>query len=450
MKVLVLNGSPKGQKSVTLCSIKYLAKVYHNDSFEVLDVAQQIKAYERKDKVDAFKTALSSADLVICAYPVYTFLAPAQLHRFFEIIKENSITFDNKYVTQLSTSKRFYDTTAHGTIKKILMDADGKYINGISQDMEDLTHKKGREQLEKWWEFVRYEMQNDIFEQAKLQEKSLPFYERKHTQNVQKDDNKRVVIVTDCKQGSSLQNMVDDFCAILPYKTDVFNLNNFAFKCGCLGCLKCTRNGICAVDDGFSQVLNEYINGADAILTAFEIVNHSLSSLFKTFFDRQFVNGHRPLTQGKPTGYIVSGNLSDEDVLKVYIDAKSAVGGNYNLGVVCDETGAENDMILLAKRLEYALQKGVPDEHNFYEVGGMKIFRDMIWIMRGLMKADYDFYKKNGLLDFPQKKRGQMILMKLLGKLLKSKTINKKLPNVMSDGMLMPYEKIIAKAEAKE
>lgn len=450
MKVLVLNGSPKGQKSVTLCSIKYLAKVFAKDAFTVLDVGQQIKAYERKDKVEEFKTALSSANLVICAYPVYTFLATAQLHRFFEIMVENGITLEGKYTGQLTTSKRFYDVTAHGTVKKILIDFDGKYVGGLSQDMEDLTQKEGREQLEKWWRFVRYQMQNDIFENAKTPSKPPSIYERTYNENTPKKDGKKVVIVTDCKDNLSLQNMIDDFCAIVPYSVDVFNLNDFDFKCGCLGCLKCTSSGVCAVNDGFSDVLNKRINGADAILTAFGITNHALSSLFKTYFDRQFVNGHRPVTQGKPTGYIVSGNLSNEDILKVYIDAKSAVGGNYNLGIVCDEENTKEDIIALAKKLEYALENGIPNEHNFYEVGGMKIFRDMIWIMRGLMKADYDFYKKNHLLDFPQKKRGQMLLMKLLGKLLKNKTLNKKMPNMMSDGMLMPYEKVIEKAQVKE
>ena len=32
----------------------------------------------------------------------------------------------------------------------------------------------------------------------------------------------------------------------------------------------------------------------------------------------------------------------------------------------------------------------------------MKIFRDLIWMMRGLMKADHEFYKAHGMYDFPQ------------------------------------------------
>ena len=38
-------------------------------------------------------------------------------------------------------------------------------------------------------------------------------------------------------------------------------------------------------------------------------------------------------------------------------------------------------------------------------VYGMKIFRDLIYIMQGLMKADHKFYKEHGIYDFPQKQK---------------------------------------------
>ncbi len=447
MKVLVLNGSPKGRKSVTLCSMKYLEKVFTRDEFITFDVGQQVRAFERENKFNEFEIALSSADLVIASYPVYTFLAPAQLHRFFEIMGEKGVSLDGKFVTQFTTSKRFYDVTAHGTVKKILASFGGKFINGLSADMEDLTLEKGREELVDWWKFVRYQVANDVYENVEISALEKPFYDRTFPQPTEKKKGITALIVTDAKQGSSLENMIEDFRNVFPYETRVLNLADVPFKCGCLGCLKCTSSGECAVKDGFQEILND-VNDADAVLTAFEITNHSLSSLYKTFFDRQFVNGHRPVTAGKPTGYIVSGNLSSEDVLKTYIDAKSAVGGNYNCGVVTDEKDTVADMSALSKKLAYALENDLKPEHNFYEIGGMKIFRDMIWIMRGIMKADYDFYKKKGLLDFPQKKSGQMILMKFLGKLLKSKSLNKKMPTMMSDGMLMPYENVLKNAKS--
>lgn len=39
----------------------------------------------------------------------------------------------------------------------------------------------------------------------------------------------------------------------------------------------------------------------------------------------------------------------------------------------------------------------------FLGVGGMKIFRDLIWMMQGMMKADHQFYKEHGIYDFPRK-----------------------------------------------
>ena len=111
MNILVVNGSPKGQYSVTLQTINYLMKLYGEHNFEILHAGQRIKALER-DFTPA-KQALEKADLIIFSYPVYTFIAPYQLHRFIEIIKEQSIDLKGKVATQFSTSKHFYDVTAH-------------------------------------------------------------------------------------------------------------------------------------------------------------------------------------------------------------------------------------------------------------------------------------------------------------------------------------------------
>ena len=47
MKVVVLNGSPKGNYSITLQTINYLAKIYPIHEFNILHVGQQIRSYEK-------------------------------------------------------------------------------------------------------------------------------------------------------------------------------------------------------------------------------------------------------------------------------------------------------------------------------------------------------------------------------------------------------------------
>ena len=136
MKILVLNGSPKGQYSVTLQTINYLQKLCPKHEFEVLHVGQRIKALE-KDFTPA-KEALEKAKLIIFSYPVYTFIAPYQLHRFIELLKESGVNLKGKFVTQLTTSKHFYDVTAHRYIQDNCQDMGLKYIRGLSADMDDL------------------------------------------------------------------------------------------------------------------------------------------------------------------------------------------------------------------------------------------------------------------------------------------------------------------------
>lgn len=120
MKLVIINGSPKGKYSITLQTSLYLQKLFPEHQFIIFNVGQKIKALE-KDFSEA-KTLLESADALVFSYPVYTFLAPSQLHRFIELIKNNSINLTGKYATQISTSKHFYDITAHKYIEENILD----------------------------------------------------------------------------------------------------------------------------------------------------------------------------------------------------------------------------------------------------------------------------------------------------------------------------------------
>ena len=136
MRILVLNGSPKGKYSITLQTVNYLQKLYPEQSFEVLHVGQRIKALE-KDFAPAL-AAIAKADLLLFAYPVYTFIAPCQLHRFIELLKASGADLSGKYASQITTSKHFYDITAHRYIEENCYDLGLKYITGLSADMDGL------------------------------------------------------------------------------------------------------------------------------------------------------------------------------------------------------------------------------------------------------------------------------------------------------------------------
>ena len=240
--------------------------------------------------------------------------------------------------------------------------------------------------------------------------------------------------------------MIEDFQAVYPYPTRVVNLAEYPFAGGCLGCFHCAGDGQCIYKDGFDRFLRETIQTADAVVYVFTIRDHSMGSRFKTYDDRQFCNGHRTVTEGMPFGYLARGDYEREPNLRMVIEARSEVGHNFLAGV-----GYRSDSIqAMAERLAYALEHRYLQPRNFYGVGGMKIFRDLIWVMRGLMKADHQYYKKHGVYDFPQKQRGRMLQMLFLGALARNPKIKAKMGNRMNEGMIAPYQKVIERTASSD
>ena len=449
MHILVLNGSPKGKYSITLQTVRYLEKLCPDHTFEILHVGQKIKALE-KDFSEA-EAALSRADLIIFSYPVYTFIAPYQLHRFIELVKESGISLKGKYATQLTTSKHFYDVTAHAYIKDNCMDLGLLYIRGLSADMDDLLREKGRKEAEEFLSFVQWSVENEAYETfspVMLTSGHVPVDVPETKERELAGD---VVIITNMeKDDGQLANMIARFRTVLPRKTRVVNIREYPFKGGCLGCFNCAVSGKCVYKDGFDSFLREDLQTAEAIVYAFTVKDHSMGASFKLYDDRQFCNGHRTVTMGMPMGYLVSGPYGAEKNLQTILEARAQVGGNFLVGVATDENDPNADIDKMAKTLSYALENKYVPPQNFYGVGGMKIFRDLIWIMQGMMKADHKFYKKHGQYDFPQKQWPTMLKMQLVGALISSEKIKKKMGNKMNEGMLMPYEKILKEVDEKK
>lgn len=449
MNILVINGSPKGKYSITLQTVNYLAKLYPEHTFDVLDVGKKIKAFEKDFSVAV--QALEKAELILFSYPVYTFIAPYQLHRFVELIKESGISLNGKFATQISTSKHFYDVTAHRYIEDNCYDMGLKYIRGLSADMDDLLCEKGQKQARDFFEYVLFSVRENIFENApnKCAPSLRVSVDVPPTDNSQKPGD--IVVLTNCEaDDAQLQSMIARFCSVMPRKTRIINIREYAFDGGCLGCFNCAVSGKCIYKDGFDDFLRGTIQTAQAIVMAFTIKDHSMGASFKLYDDRQFCNGHRTVTMGMPMGYLVSGDYSKEFNLQMILEGRAQVGNNFLAGVATDEVDPNGEIDALASKLEYALGAKYVPPQNFYGVGGMKIFRDLIWLMQGMMKADHKFYKKHGQYDFPQKKRGTMIKMYLVGALLSSPKIKAKMGNSMNEGMMAPYNKVLDKAESSK
>lgn len=448
MNILILNGSPAGKDSITLFTMQYIRLHFPEHHYDVLHVGQQIRKMEQEREL--WSEPLRKADAVIFCYPVYTFLVPAQLHRFIELMKESGISLSGKYATQISTSKHFYDVTAHQFIRENCADMGFRYVRGLSADMEDLLCGKGREEALSFFRFFLWNVRQGWQEPPVLYpERGEPVKAVPEAEPIRAAAPRRIVIVADFTgaRDNRLQAMCQRLKNRLPCETEIADIREFPFAGGCLGCFRCAADGRCVYRDGFDTYLREHIQSADALVYAYTIRDHSMGYRFKLFDDRQFCNGHRTVTMGKPVGYLVDGCLDDEPNLRLLMESRAEVGGNTLAGIACSQRDPDREIDRLAETLCYASAENYLPPKNFYGVGGLKIFRDLIWQMQGLMREDHQFYRKHGFYDFPQKKRGRMLLMYPVGSMMKSKKLSQKLGARMTEGMTAPYRKVLEKAE---
>lgn len=447
MKILVLNASPKGKNSATVHTALYLQALHPEHEFTFLPVGQRIKAYEKD--FSPVRAALEQAELVLFCYPVYTFIAPYQLHRLIELIKADGVDLTGKFASQITTSKHFYDVTAHRYVEENCCDLGMKVIRGLSADMEDLLTEQGQKDARNFFDQLMFSCEHGPFvvPPVKAPARQKTVY-RPVLPQAAKDRSGDVVIVTNCAEtDENLANMIADFRAALPCESRVVNLRQFPFDGGCLGCFGCAVTGKCVYKDGFDDFLRNTIQTADGFVYAFTIADHYTQSSFKCFDDRQFCNGHRTVTHGTPIAYLVSGDYQYEPNLRMILEGRAEVGGNYLCGVATDEGDTAQEIRQLAENLAFAMDKKLTRPANFYGVGGMKIFRDLIYVMQGLMKADHKFYKQQGIYDFPQKQKKRILQMKLVGTLLAVPSIQKQAKGKMTEAIVGPYRKVIEQVQ---
>jgi len=454
MKITVLNGSPKGENSVTLQYIEYLKKRNSDDTFVIFHVGQKIRQYKRPEVMDECMNAIVQTDLILFTYPVYTALAPYQLTKFIELVKKHpdAVKLTGKFVSQLTTSLHFYDYTAHRYIAENSQDLKMKVLEGHSAEMDDMLAAKGQKQLSDFYSRIKFAIKNNIsaytFGNRPLKSDFIFKGDTVPTNTRDSTKDANTVIITDCEPDNfSLKNMIDEFIRIYPRPVRVINIGEFHFAGGCMGCFQCATTGDCVYKDGFQDMLRNEIQNKHAMIFAFSIKDHSMGPVFKIYDDRQFCNGHRTLVRGVYSAYIVHGALKEERNLIDVIESRAELSESYIAGIACDESCSEEATAESIKNLslsiDFALSEKWEKSQNFFGVGGMKIFRDLIYVMRGLMRLDHKFYKKHGIYDFPHRQKRVIIKMYFLGLLMSIPAVRKKAEKKMTAALLKPYKKVI-------
>ena len=306
MKIAVLNGSPKGQTSVTMQYVHFLEQRFPEAEFKIFDVALKIKKMEKDDK--AFQEIIdeiAAADTVLWAFPLYFLLVASQYKRFIELIFERNATeaFRGKPAAALTTSINFFDHTAHNYIHAICDDLQMNFAGSYSAEMNDLLKSKERQRLKTFGELFIKAIKDGttlIKNNKPLIESEIVFTAEKITP-VETEGKKVLIVVDDAAENSNLLKMVERLQKTFSPAAELVQLKDIDIKGGCLGCVQCGFDNVCAYEgkDGFIDFFNQKIKTAGILFFAGAIHDRYLSSLWKCYFDRSFFNGHIPVLPDK-------------------------------------------------------------------------------------------------------------------------------------------------------
>jgi multimeric flavodoxin WrbA len=459
MKIVVLNGSPKGDISVTMQYVHFLQKEFPQHDLKILNIAQRLQAIEKRE--ETFREIIDevrSADGVLWAFPLYYLLVHAHYKRFIELIFERGVenAFHGKYTAALSTSIHFYDHTAHNYINAICDDLDMKYAGSFSADMYDLLEENNRKELILFTEHFLFAIENELPTVKTFQSVHISQFDYIPGDVESKVDigNKKVIVLTDSVDSrTNLGKMIARFSRSFSGKIEVIDLNDVDIKGGCLGCIQCGYDYSCAYGDkdGYIAFFNTKVRPADVLVFAGTIKDRYLSSRWKLFFDRSFFNTHTPTMIGKQIGFIVSGPLGQIPNLRQVFEAWSEVQQGNTVDFITDEynDSAQIDKVLqsLAERLIRFAGEGYMKPATFLGVGGTKIFRDDIYgRLRFPFLADHKFYRSHGMYDFPQKDYKSRIINSVMTLLIKIPSMRKEIyRGRIKTGMIKPLQKVLEK-----
>jgi len=414
MKVTVLNGSPKGDLSVTLQYIRYIEKHYSNYEFSYINVSSRISKIENDENL--FKEIINEAalsDLVIWSVPLYVCLIPSQYKRFIELIFERKAAslFAGKFAAVVTSSIHFYDNTAHLYMRGICDDLKMNFAGSYSPDMYDLMKEEERERLLKFASFMFASAENGkgyAPMYGEINYSMAPYVTGESTCSVD-SMGKKILVLSDRDYGDeNLGRMIKRFAGNFNGAAVIRSLSDIDIKGGCLGCCECGFDYKCIYTgkDGYIDFYNDEIKSADIIIYAGEIKDRYLSADWKRMFDRAFFNTHTPTLKGKQIGFLISGPLRQVPNLREILQSYAEWQGANPADFVTDEDSSavidRNIDNLAISVIEFSEKNFVPPS-TYRGVGGMKIFRDDVWgRLRFVFQADHKYYEETGIYDFPQ------------------------------------------------
>lgn len=381
MKILVLSCSPKKENSLTLHNLKFIEKMYPDDTFTVHHTTNGVFGEE-------LISELQQSDLVLLISSIFHFSThSAMLPLLQDMVEKIGVdALSGKPLTYLTTSGKNAEYNAHDFVRRFAKNKGMYWITSLSLDDVSALSPEGREEMYCWFGFVKSTVENKG-KSAVLKEKA------------------GVVIVdtfeTETERSKAINNRLLDCYKSAGADAKIISLRDYKIH-SCSACCSCYTTRKCTIRDDFEGLIDSIKLNTDIVIYTGKPSYGTYGFLFKRFTERHMQYGRAGEINGTITAYICDlKDLPMPDDMAYFEKHQSCVEAldhGFLTGFFgIDDIGDELDNVV--QLTVHAYNNDVYPQNNGLAVGLDMQFARLSQRIRALQPADYEDYRKRGFYD---------------------------------------------------
>jgi multimeric flavodoxin WrbA len=459
-KVLFLCGSPRGKRSASQYTAKYLARFLDYD-YEFVNVVKARLSTDPTEAEPAFLELvekMKAADAVVWTFGAWVLFVPVQLQYLLDKLFAQGYNFSGKIAAAVMTSARVHDDFILDRVRFVSEQLGFGYVGDVSAEGNPFFGYVDEEVTEDSCHALAGQI-NRALTDGYVPAQYYPLVERRYLSPTHrgpgiavdgppapKSGDKTILVITGNRLAEDPANaaVVESIRRYSRNDVEVIELQDRQVG-PCVGCYLCDfhEDGTCVLKDEY-EAIKQRLHQVDGVVLVGTCASGMVDCHLKAFLDRCWGIGHRPSLKGKHGFVVATGGGPLE------VDAAWCLRTVLNkTGTCCvaaltqsaaDASGFAATLRRTVEDLDRALDEKWQVADRFGVRATAWAFRDLAAESGMILRADYKFHQEHRMFEYTTPGGGNAVLRLLF----KSERLKRWLMSVREAQIVKGREKRLA------
>ncbi|MFC1997609.1 NAD(P)H-dependent oxidoreductase [Chloroflexota bacterium] len=421
--VLFLCGSPRGKKSASLKTARYLAQFLDHD-YEFVNVAQARLSADPAEAEPAFLgivEKMRTADAVFWTFGAWGLFVSVRMQYLLDkLFTQEGYEFGGKVAAAVMTSVGLKDDLILDRVRFFSEQLGFGYLGDVSAVGNPFWGYTGDVETTEDSCRVLAGQMNRALADGYVPTRQTPLLERRYLSPIYrgpgfsvdgpatpKDGDKTILVITGHHLAEDPANasVVESIRRYSRNEVEVIALQDRDVG-PCVGCYLCNfrEEGICVLKDEY-EAIKQRLHEVDGIVYVGTCASGMVDCYLKAFLERSWGIAHRPSLKGK-YGFAVAtgGGPLEVEAARHLQGVLNGQGARCIATLTSSAAGTSGSAATLRRTVEdldRAMDEGWQIADRFSTRAKNRLYRDLVAENGMALRADYGFYREHKLFDVP-------------------------------------------------